>query len=113
MTKQPKLNVLSVWERIPHDGLYTKQYNANRTYSMPSGVVGVASYDKPVFAYAKSYKKNNQDFSLFMYSDSKNAKSVEKFFDESVKNVTKEDISEALTIASTNGFKYLDIDYKE
>lgn len=102
----PHLNVLSIWEAIPTDEFYSKQYNAKRTYLQPSGVVSEASIEKPIYAYAKNYTKGKKDFSLFMYSDSSNSKAVEKFFDASVKNVKTTDVSEALVIASTNGFKY-------
>ena len=48
-----------------------------------------------------------------MYSDSNDAKSVEKFMDKAIKDVKVADVSEALVIASTNGFKYTDKVFKE
>lgn len=112
MKSQPKLNTLSIWAAIPVDGMYSKKYISNRTYSIDNDY-GVASVNKPIYAYAKNLKRSKLDFSLFMYSDSPNQETIEKFFNESVKSIKTELITEALVIASSNNFKYTDIKFKE
>lgn len=102
----PILNALCIWEAIPTDEFYSKQYNSSRTYKLANGVVETPTPDKPVFAYAKNYSKGKKDFSLFIYSDSRNGKAIEEFMDKAIKEVKIADISDALVVASTNGFKY-------
>jgi len=112
MKKQPILNRLCVWAKIPTDGLYSKKYTSNRTYSV-GRELGVASTDKPVYAYAKNYKKSKLDFSLFMYSDSSDEKVIEEFFDKSISKVTAQVVADALVIASSNNFEYTELEFKE
>lgn len=109
----PILNALCIWESIPTDEFYSKRYNSSRTYKLPNGVIETPTPDKPVFAYAKNYKKGKKEFALFMYSDSSNGEAIEKFMDKAIKDVKVADVSEALVIASTNGFKYTDKVFKE
>lgn len=109
----PHLNVLSIWEPIPTDEFYTKEYISRRTYLMPDGTISVATPEKPIYAYAKGYTKGKKDFCLFLYSDSKNKKAIEKFMDKALKSVKVADISEALVIATTGGFKYTTEVYRE
>ena len=108
----PVVNALSIWEAIPHKGLYSKVYTSRRTYKLSSGTIVDPTPESPLIAYAKNYKKNKKDFSLFIYSDSKDEKSIEDFMDKAVKNITSSDISEALVIATTGGFKYTNDTYK-
>lgn len=109
----PILNALCIWEAIPTDEFYSKQYSSSRTYKLPNGVIETPTPDRPVFAYAKNYTKGKKDFSLFLYSDSNDEKSIEEFMDKAIKDVKVADVSEALVIASTNGFKYTDKVFKE
>lgn len=109
----PIANALSIWEAIPHEGLYSKTYTSRRTYKLSSGVIVEPSAETPIIAYAKNYKKNKKEFSLFMYSSSKNEKDIEKFMDKAVKDIKVADVSEALVIATTGGFKYTTHVYKE
>ena len=109
----PIANALSIWEAIPHEGLYSKTYTSRRTYKLSSGVIVEPTSETPIIAYAKNYTKGKKDFSLFLYSDSKDAKAIEKFMDKAIKDVKVADVSEALVIASTNGFKYTDKVFKE
>ena len=110
--RQPALNQPALWRVLPSSGLSERTYKANRTY-MKNNVLGVASPETPVTRYAKNYERFNQKFSIFMYSDSQNTKSVEAFLDSVAKKVKKEQVLETVSKASASSFLYIDTEYKE
>ena len=110
--RQPVLNKVALWCATPNDGLSARTYQANRTYT-DKGLIQVASPERPVTRYVKSYERFNLKFSVFLYSGSDDKKSVEAFMDDVAKKVKKEDVTDAVSKASMSSFKYLDKYFKE
>lgn len=110
--RQPVLNKVALWCGTPNTDLNARTYVANRTYK-DSKLLQVASRERPVTRYVKSYERFKLKFSVFLYSDSDDKKAIEAFMDDVAKKAKKEDVTDAVSKASMSSFRYLDKYYKE
>ena len=110
--KHVTLNLPALWKAVPGDSINTRTYTSNRTY-LEGQLVSVASNERPITRYVKTFTKGKKDFSLFMFSDESDLKKISDFFDGIVKKLTIESVSKSLISASSDGFTYLDTYYKE
>lgn len=109
--EQLELNRLCLWQKVPAKSISKRVYTANRTY-VENGVLNVASFERPVSRYVKSFKKHNKEFSMFIFSDEQDEAKIDKFFSDALKKITKESVLETVMGSSDGTFKYTDLVYK-
>lgn len=105
-----ELNRPAISTKLNVKELHIKPYVSHMHYMDKSRIIQVASLEKPVYRLCKDYEIDGIIFALNLLTDDKDAKRLEKFLDDTVKNLTREQAVEYINRSVS--FSYLDTQYK-
>lgn len=109
MRNYAELNKPAIFRKLRHESLLTRSYTGGYPYSK-NGLLFRSSATEPIYSYGKNFKKFSKDFSLFMWTNEKDSKKVEKHFDNVVKGLKREQIVEVIN--NIKSFSYVEPTYK-
>jgi hypothetical protein len=96
---------------LEEDDIQVNKYAGGYPYKL-NGVLRESDSRTPIYSYAKNYKKYNEMFCIFLWSPESDIQKIEKFMDDSVKLVKKDQIKKIVSDPVFSNWQYLDTEYK-